>query len=377
MRVMLVISQLAPGGAEQQLYYLTKHIPAERCVVVTRKDDPPAYWAQRFADEGIPFKEIPRRGPIDPFRLAALVRHIRDERPDIVHVFSDDLTALYVMLATRLSAHPRLVVSVQTQPSRYPRWLRRLQRHLIYPATQAVIVNTQSAIAFMRQDQLAPASILHYLPNGLDFTRFEHLEASPWPEGLPPEWRDHPIIGTVANATPVKNPPLLMRVMRQVLQAHPEARFVHIGDGPLLSWMRQEAQAHHIADKVRFLGRRGDVPQLLHRMSLFMMTSDHEGLSNAAMEAMAAGLPCVLTDVGDCNLLVTPGSNGYLAPAGDEVALVDALLTLLNDASLRQRMGRASLEAIQPYGLDRMVNHYLSIYRHVMADSASAGPLKG
>src|SRR6185295_14013841 len=101
------------------------------------------------------------------------------------------------------------------------------------------------------------------------------------------------------------------------------------------------AQSHHLSGRVHFLGKRDDVPSVLAASDVFVLASDWEGNPLAVMEAMAAGLPVIATEVGGIPELVRSGEHGLLVPAGDCRGFAAAMQTLFDDAVTRRAMGRA------------------------------------
>lgn len=114
-----------------------------------------------------------------------------------------------------------------------------------------------------------------------------------------------------------------------------------IGDGPLTDLVQQKARALHLADRVVFSGLCNDVPSRLARSDVFVLASDWEGLPLSILEAMRASLPVVASYVGGVAESVDDGVSGFLVPKGDKTVLADRLMRLVNDAALRQQMGRA------------------------------------
>ena len=116
-----------------------------------------------------------------------------------------------------------------------------------------------------------------------------------------------------------------------------------------------------------FLGQRHDVPQLLLGMDVFVLTSHTEGLPNALMEAMAAGLPCVVTDAGGCREVVADEETGFVVPIDDEERLAERILLLLRDEELRGRMGNRGRARMLGFDVRKMAQRYDLLYHQVLA----------
>lgn len=172
-------------------------------------------------------------------------------------------------------------------------------------------------------------------------------------------------VGTVGNLTPKKDHDSLLRAMVRVRDRFRGARLVIIGTGPREQHLRQLAQELGLSEAVLFTGIRDDVPDLLPAFDLFAMSSLHEGLSIALVEAMAAGLPVVATRVGGIPELVVHEESGLLVPPSDERALADAIGELAADETKRGRHAQAATLRAARFGIqpaaDTLTANYLTL----------------
>lgn len=180
-------------------------------------------------------------------------------------------------------------------------------------------------------------------------------------KGLPEEKL---LFGCVAALRPVKNHSGLLRAFSSAVKATGiSAALVLLGDGPLAKELEALAGDLEITDKVHFLGRRTDIPELLQCFDAFVLNSDTEGLSYAVLEAMACGLPLIGTAVGGNIRLVEEGVQGLLVPPGDENALSAALEQAMNDPEQLQNMGHRARNKVEAeLGHMKMVDRYRSLY---------------
>jgi glycosyltransferase involved in cell wall biosynthesis len=179
--------------------------------------------------------------------------------------------------------------------------------------------------------------------------------------------QDAAVIGTVGNLTPKKDQDCLLRAFRTVLDRMPEARLVIVGGGVLERHLRRKAVELGIERETTFTGSRSDVEALLPGFDVFAMTSRYEGLSIALVEALAAGLPAVVTPVGGVVEVVRDGQEGFYAPVGDARRVADRLLTLLQDTELRKRMGEAAIERSHEFDMSSAVRRLEDIYEEVLS----------
>ena len=152
---------------------------------------------------------------------------------------------------------------------------------------------------------------------------------------------DEVVIGFVGRLVSQKMPQVLVRAMRRVAAAAPQARLALVGAGPLEEPLRRLADESGVASRILWLGER-DARTIMAGFDVFAISSCKEGLPYVVLEAMSAGLPVVATDTAGVESLVEPGVNGAVVPCGDSDAFADALIDLVQDPAKIEHMGRAS-----------------------------------
>jgi sugar transferase (PEP-CTERM/EpsH1 system associated) len=246
-------------------------------------------------------------------------------------------------------------------------------RRRLAPLVSQFVAVSYDLERWLREDVRVPARKICTIHNGVDvgrFTRSTRMEAREF-FGLP---MDAPVICTVGRLDPVKDHVGLVRAFASVLPTHPEALLLIAGDGPCREDLMQLIGELGVAGQVRLLGERRDVPRVLAATDLFVLPSIAEGMSNTVLEAMAAGLPVVATKVGGNPELVADGLTGRLVPSRSPVALGEALRTYLDDPRLRALHGKASRErAALSFGLDRMCEKYVNLYRRLLRARGEEG----
>jgi glycosyltransferase involved in cell wall biosynthesis len=159
-----------------------------------------------------------------------------------------------------------------------------------------------------------------------------------------------PVIGYVGRIMPEKDLETWLRAAAMVAQQYLEAQFVLVGegrDGVTLGQLQCLATELGLAERVHFPGYRAQLLPVYGSFDLFVLSSRREGLPNSILEAMAVGLPVVTTDVAGTSELVLDGQTGYVVPQGDVDRLAQAMVTLVANRQLRQRMGQAGRERIE------------------------------
>ncbi len=203
---------------------------------------------------------------------------------------------------------------------------------------------------------------------GIDLGR---VAAAP-PAALHEElWLPHgsPIVGNVAALVPHKGQRHLVEAAALVVREVPDARFVIAGEGELRESLEHQIKSHNLEKHVILAGFRPDVLSLHKAFDIFVMSSVMEGLGTSLLDAMACGKPVVATNAGGMPEVVRDGETGILVPPRDDRALAQAIIRLLKDESLRQRMGAAGLSlANSRFSAERMVAETLDVYADVVRE---------
>ena len=239
-------------------------------------------------------------------------------------------------------------------------WMRRLalrRSHVVLPSRTLERIAT----GVWRLDR----GRVHFVPNGIDLARFQPGVRE---DGKPL------VIGTVAALRPEKN---LSRLLRAValLPAIPASRLLIVGDGPERAMLEELARNLGLGGRVTFAGHVTNPEQAYAGFDLFALSSDTEQMPLSVLEAMAAGLAVISTDVGDVAAMLSDENRPFVV-GRDDAALAQALRTLLDDRVLRQRLGAANrARAEAQYGQERMFQVYANLFHSVAAPAADTRPL--
>lgn len=181
---------------------------------------------------------------------------------------------------------------------------------------------------------------------------------------------DAQVAGTVGRLSEVKRQDVLIRAFARLQQSHPQLWLLLVGDGPERKALENLSVALGVSDRVRFAGYQASTHHYLSAMDLFALSSRHEGLPLALLEAWATGLPLVSSAVGGIPRAVEHGRTGLLFESGDDAALADAIARLLDQPCLRSAIAEAGRAQVQAtYSLQRMAGEYASRYRAALAGS--------
>ncbi|MBN2364296.1 glycosyltransferase family 4 protein [candidate division WOR-3 bacterium] len=164
------------------------------------------------------------------------------------------------------------------------------------------------------------------------------------------------IVGSISNFKPQKAPLDFVKTAGIVLKKRPDSFFFIAGGGPLFSESKKLASQLDIADKLKFLGWRNDVPQLMSSLDIFLLVSLWEGLPQVVLQAMAAGKPVVVTAVDGSKEIVRNGTNGFLTEPGNPEDSADKIIKLIDDATQRVKMGKEGNKTVsEGFTVDEMM----------------------
>ncbi len=334
--------------------------------------DAPGAWFDR-----VPAGEracVPRRPGflgVDPATVLALARFIRQQMAQAVHAHNL-LAQCYAVLASCFAQRPVLVT---LHGEGYFDTTRRvgLRRLLRYRTWRAITVTTSIHERLQRLGAL-PWGRSAVIANGIPTSEYERVRTGSFRKilraryGIPERAF---VVGSVGRLAPEKNYSLLLQAvasLRASASDPDDAPFlVLVGDG--LERPRLEAQTHQLGLDlcVRFAGFQADVASWLGCLDVFCLPSLTEGLPLTLLEAGAASLPLVATDVGGNREIVQEGVNGFLVASGDTAGLTNALNRLRNDPSLRIRMGQQAQEIVaRQYAADAMLDRYEALYQELL-----------
>ena len=209
---------------------------------------------------------------------------------------------------------------------------------------------------------IAPERLVS-IPNGIDLARFpKDLAPAPLPELGPAA--DRELVVFVGRLDRQKRVDVLLEAFAALAARRPRARLAIVGDGVSRAALESLARERGLlGTKVFFLGVRGDVPAILRAASAFVLPSAQEGMSNALLEAFAAGAPSIATDIAGNRDMLRDGQEGLLVPVDDPLALERALERLLEDPAFAARLGRAGrARAEDEYEIDQVARRYLALF---------------
>jgi glycosyltransferase involved in cell wall biosynthesis len=279
-----------------------------------------------------------------------LRRRIREIKPDAVLSFLTQ-TNIATVLATRgLDTHT--VISERNDPRRQRQRFRvEFLRRVCYRWADVVTANSKGALVPL--EAFVPRQKLAFLPNP--------LAAAPSSEVAVVT---APTVITVGRLVEQKGIDVLLDAWAKVAAVLPDWRLALVGDGPLTGELKERARNLGIADSVDWVGHVSDPFPYLRGAKLFVMTSRFEGTPNALLEAMACGLPAVVSDAspGPCELIGEgDDAAGLIVPVEDADATAEAIIRLARDETVRRRLALAAQERASLHDADRAIDVWLKL----------------
>ena len=346
--IVLFISALRKGGAERVMVNLADYLHRNgvRVTLVTQYICEEEYalpaGIPRILSEITPQEETGSRSGDFLARYRKLRRIFRELAPYCILSFIGK-NNIMTLLCTRFTGIPA-VVSVRGEPkSEYYNFPMRFLAKTLFACAAGVIVQTGAARDFFPPVIRKKAVILKN-PLNPAFVRERRTER---PDGR---------IVSVGRVDANKNHALILRAFARIAPEFPDASLVIYGDGEKRRELIRKAQELGLSDRAQFPGAVSDVAEKIRTASAFVLSSGHEGMPNALIEAMCLGIPSISTDCpcGGPRELIEDGVNGYLIPVGDEEALADRLRRIFSDEEGAERMGKQAALLLEEYRPERV-----------------------
>lgn len=331
--LMVFCSALQAGGAERVLSILsTPFADHYKRVTYLMWQDAPVFYQ---IDNRVELVSVARscKGSVMQ-RMRWLRSYVQKTKPDLLLSFSApfNMLALFALLGTK----QQVIVAERVDPRSF-RWGRCMEwlRNRLYAFADGILVQTEHSRGYFRGKLLAKTHVI-YNPVVMDAVRV----------GAAVNTEKHSCIVTAARLEKQKQHDLLIRVFARFKKSYPTYRLVIYGTGSELTYLQSYANDCGVSDSVQFPGTVSNLWDCMLPANMFVMTSLFEGMSNALIEAMCLGLPCISSKVSGATDLIVDGENGYLIDIGDEERLYEYMCCLAKDCTLANRMGR---EAAQLY----------------------------
>jgi glycosyltransferase involved in cell wall biosynthesis len=322
--------------------------------------------------EGFPVEVLGRRPGVDWRCIIRLGRLFRREGVDLVH--AHQYTPFFYGATARFWC--RNLPVLFTEHGRwfpdYPRRKRMIVNRLLLRQRDRIVGVGRAVRQALIANEGLPVERVGVIYNGISMSNFSPqgphgtFDRQAIRREIGVAARDFVIL-QVARLDPLKDHATAIRTLEHVLWHLPEARLVLVGEGPQRAAIEGMIRQRRVGQAVRVLGLRTDIARLLAAADVFLLTSISEGIPLTVIEAMAAGLPVVATQVGGVGEVVEDGVTGLLAPAGDDALLAERILRLADNADLRRQMGHLGRERAKAmFAESQMHERYLELYAEML-----------
>ena len=361
------VVQLLPGiasggGAENFIYNLCRYIDRTRFEVEvlywTDEDD----LAGAIRQAGARVVRLPLKKVVSVGAVRLIARMLKESRADLLHTHFIDSDSLG-FLASRLAGVP-MVAHVHKYP--YPESRRNALRYRVMATGMRKIICVSAHVReHMQRVTGLPGNKFEVIFNGIDRERFLDRMGLAQKQALKRSLglgRDDYVIGNVSRLIADKGHDNFLKAALIVLMRKPDVKFLIVGDGPLRNDLKGLSRKLGIADNVVFAGKRTDVPDILACMDIFAFPTFTEAFGLCLVEAMAAGRPVIATNDGAAPEIIREAHEGILIPPGDEKALAQAILKLIDDQGLAKSLARSGCERSKDFAVEAMTRRFETFY---------------
>lgn len=356
-KILHLITGLEYGGAEMMLLKILPPLrnEFEHSVVCIRGRGP---IGEKLTTAGISVHYLDLRHPLDWRIIPRFHALIKSTKPDLLVTYLIHAD-LFGRVFGRVFGIKKIYCSVRVKLIQ-PKYLPLL---VLDGLTSWLIdgyhFNSSSVASMYQKYFFTPDHKTTLIPNGLDLKRFTPNNTQRQEMRAVLSLSDKFVIGCNARLEKQKGVSYLLEAFATINTLHPETRLIVINDGNEKSRLIERTRALGINDKVQFLGRRDDVPELLNAMDLFVLPTLFEGMANALMEAMAVGLPIITTNIPENKELITHTINGRLVAPRNVDQIIQEVSLLISDKKERVRLGaEARQTAEKNFSLEDCIDRY-------------------
>ena len=358
MKIVFCLGSLNRGGAERVVCNLANYFAklGNEVALVITKDCERKYSLDRAVDVWILDDNISGKRIRNLRRIRRLHSIFKEIKPDLVFGFLQEPIAR--LLATKLLYSDvrkvPVIVSVRIDPRSAFNNIKRRVSLPLYNLADGFVFQTEEAKKFFNES-IQERSVV--IGNSVDKRFFAKNDSI----------RRKKKIVSVGRLVEQKNYPMLIEAFSGLGEEFKDWSLEVYGDGPLKKELLRYVEELGLSDRILFKGETDNVDEKLKEAGLFVITSDYEGMSNALMEAMALGVPCISTNSagGGAATLIENEVNGVLVPVGDAKALCEQIKKLLNDDKMLRNMSKRAAQSMRRYSPDVVNQEWLGYARKV------------
>lgn len=350
MKIVFTIAHMNLGGAQRVCYNLINWIKEN-----TDSDVHLIICSGRIVKEEYDLNNIPHSIVFGGLlkKTVGIRRTLKQIKPDVLVTMGVPGALFDVPACVGLGI--KHIISERNDPAHFGgRTITRIISRLLMRKADGYVFQTKDAQAYYGGD-IAKHSVI--IPNPL-------FIGDDYPATQYTGEREKTIV-TTGRLNKQKNHPLLIRTFKRIVEEFSDYKLIIYGEGPERQNDETLIKELGLEGRVLLPGTINNVPEKIHKSSLYVLSSDFEGMPNALMEAMALGLPCISTDCpcGGPKELIENGKNGILVPVGDEDALVNAMIKVLSDARLAVELGKKAMSVREELSMDKICKKWYGYFK--------------
>jgi len=370
-----LITGLDIGGAEIQLYHLVTRINHESFSPFVVSMLEPGPVGTMLSDVGIPVYSLGMRKGIKSFfshlrGAYRLYKIIQREKPDIIILYMYHAILLGRLIG-RLAGVYSIIASFRVSPANdFMGQIENFALRCTSWVDTLTCVNSEKVAAEWLAHKVMPLKKLRIVPNGVVLSKFISSSLRNKAGHLYPRRSNNSFIWVaIGRLTLQKDFFNLIDAFARVAKSFSDSGLYVAGDGPLKHELKSKIKKMGLKDRVYFIGICKDIPSFLSRGNALVLSSLWEGSPNVILEAMAAGLPIVATDIGGVRELVSDGENGFLVPCHEPMSLAETMMHLMKlTDQKRKQMGKKGREIVQKkYNIKIIVKKWEALYEEVLS----------
>ena len=362
-----VFATFSPGGPQVRMSQIINALNGKWRHTIVAMDH--KMEAQSLLSDTVKVQYVyPNYKESDPFSILHMARLLRRLKPDILVTYN--WGAIEAIAAAKLIRLRRIIHGEYgfrpDEASGNQKRRRVLARRLLLRNVQALIVPSYKLAKIAEIVWRIPIHRVVHIPNGVDCNFFSPGDGSAQRLKLGIDPSDF-VVGTVAHLRKEKNLRLLVDIFAMV-PSHLRIHLILVGDGPEKEDLIERAKQKGVGHRIHFLGHCSQPMEIYRTMDVFALTSMTEQMPVSVLEAMAAGLPILSTDVGDIKKMVSVGNRPFIVALSDKSGYLEALTNLANNEALRHKIGTKNREkCIREFNSSQMIESYHKLYKSVLA----------
>lgn len=366
-KIAYIVNSLNLGGTENLVVQMSYAFQSEYDVFVICLDNP-GIWAAKLRDEKIPVYCFWRQPGIDLAMAIKIAGFCKKHAVDLIHAHQST-PWFYAALSRLFYRAPKLLFEEHGRfyPEHYSWKKNVINKCLIQHLTDKFIAVSKDVRLRLVQYEGVSATRIQVIYNGV------HRPSQIGQErraklrldlGLSP---DDFVVGTVGRLDPIKNLPMFLRAFTEAKLQHTQLKGLLVGDGPEFSMLKTMCGSLRITENIIMTGYRQDATDLLQCMDIFILCSFSEGTSMALLEAMASGVPTIVTDVGGNPELITHNISGWVIPSDSSKDLAAAISEACGTPEKRACMSEVARHDYEThYSFTGMIDNYHSLYAKLL-----------